>query len=110
MNTAQKGFVYYGTAGGNIKIGHSMNPGSRAAQHRQGWPDYQLLCAHPGDRLEEQKMHMKFRHLLTEIQEWFLPGPDLLKHIVQVARGEYEPYIAPVEPALPYGVPTTVNF
>lgn len=92
--------IYYGALpNGLIKIGYTANsPAGRASQIAAAHPGFTLLAAREGDFIEEQRTHRMFAHLQQSPQasrerEWFVAAPELLLHIISVARGDDVPVL-----------------
>jgi len=85
------GVVYFARSGlsGPIKIGHTAKALKwRVNNMQSGNPEtLYLLASMPGDRQFEQDLHQLFaRHRL--VREWFVPAPELLWLIEELAREE----------------------
>ncbi len=81
----EAGVVYYVRVGELVKIGTTR----RRIQTRMGTlpPDRQLLATEPGGPILERARHLQFQHLRFN-GEWFIPAPELWRHITAV-RGEH---------------------
>lgn len=88
--------VYYGaTPNGLIKIGYTeQDPYDRAMEIARRHPGFVLLAARPGGLSDERRTHAMFMHLrvlLGNEREWYRAAPELLTHLMTVARGDYLP-------------------
>lgn len=76
--------VYYVKRGPLVKIGTTRRPESRFIALI---PD-KILAVEPGDRADERKRHVQFKHLRQGTSEYFREGGDLMNHIAAV-REQY---------------------
>jgi hypothetical protein len=76
-----KSVVYYARIGKHIKIGHTRN-----LTERINWypPSAVVLALEPGGQDVERARHAQFADLLDAREEWFHPGPELLRHIEEL--------------------------
>ncbi|MFE2712231.1 helix-turn-helix domain-containing protein [Streptomyces mirabilis] len=72
--------VYYIRRGLLVKIGTTRSPEQRFLNLL---PD-EILAVEPGDRTQERKRHVQFKHLRLGTSEHFKPAPDLMDHIAMV--------------------------
>lgn len=71
--------VYYAMVDGYVKIGTTVHLDLRMDQLGGN-----LITTEPGNRALEAQRHREFAHLLAKGREYFLPGSDLMGHIVKL--------------------------
>lgn len=69
-----------------VKIGHTINLGTRVGQLSKRFGELELLAVHEGSRVVERVLHDVFRHLRIGRTEWFREDPALLSHIVKLRQ------------------------
>jgi hypothetical protein len=76
---ADEGFVYFIRNGDRIKIGYSVDPGSRALS--LSLREANVMAVIGGTRKLERALHKRFSHLRVGDTEWFHESPDLLAYV-----------------------------
>lgn len=72
--------VYYLLRGPLVKIGTTRQPERRFITLV---PD-KILAVEPGDRADERRRHVQFKHLRQGTSEYFRQADDLMRHIAEV--------------------------
>lgn len=100
------GWTYFFEDGGLIKIGFSVRPRHRLAQHRRRHPNLKVLAVVPTSIAGEFETHQRFDHL-REDGEMFRAEPELYTFIDGVKalsealpQPAEQPKLAPQVPAL----------